>query len=775
MLAAVICSITTLTSFGILLRVGRSREPMRTVWLLIAGVCASAGIWATHFVAMLAYQANIPVTYDLGLTAASLMIAALAAVGAFALCSKGDVFSTVVGGAILGLGISCMHFTGMHSLAIAGHLEWDLNYAAAAVILGVVLSVLAMLSFRAVRRKLSVVAGAVVLTAAICAMHFTAMAAAVVVPDPTVVPHAGIEGDASSLAIAVAAITALVILTGLLAIFIDYRASLESRERVRELVDAASEGILICANRKIINANRRFCELADMDLEDIEGRYVDGDLFQGLDFEDQNANTVEALLRTRDHHLVPVEVVRRPITKGLRGNEVYAVHDLTERRRNEATIAHMAHHDALTDLPNRTLLRERLKSALAHDEPDQQVALLCLDLDRFKAVNDTFGHPVGDALLRKVARRLLGCVRECDTVARIGGDEFLIIQRSSDPLRQSAELAEQVIAALSAAYVVRGNHLTIGASVGIIVPAHGEDLDIDTLIARADTALYSAKDRRRGSFTFYDEEMSKQADDRRELERDLGSPALLDQLVLHYQSIFCVESNRIIGAEALVRWLHPQRGLTPPNVFISLAEETGTIISIGEWVLREACREASRWPDDIKIAINLSPVQIRTNTLVETVREAITAAGIAPERVELEITESVLLQDSDQTLGVLQQLRDLGLRICMDDFGTGYSSLSYLQKFAFDKIKIDRCFVRDTKGGLAVVRAICGLGHALGLKVLVEGIETPEQALLALREGCAEMQGYYFSPPVDAATIGEMLGSGQIADSDAKADACAAA
>jgi diguanylate cyclase (GGDEF)-like protein/PAS domain S-box-containing protein len=564
------------------------------------------------------------------------------------------------------------------------------------------------------------------------------------------------------LAVAIAVLTLLVIFAGLAAAFIDHRTSLDNIGQIRELVDAASEGIVICCDGVIINANRRIQELSGRTSAELNGKEVAGDLLQCPDFEpSEGAQTAEALLRTADDRMVPVEVIRRPFRSGVRGNEVYAIRDLTERHRNEARIAHMAHHDALTDLPNRILLRERLEPALKSRRRDEHIALLCLDLDRFKSVNDALGHPIGDALLRKVARRLLGCVRECDTVARIGGDEFVIVHLTPDPWRQAADLAERIIEVISAPYVVKGHDVHISTSVGIAVPL-SDDVTADALIVQADMALYSAKASGRGVYAFFEQEMNTRAHARRELERDLRAAGVNNELLLNYQPFVNLETLEVSGVEALLRWCHPQRGLIAPNDFIPIAEETGAIVEIGEWVLREACAEAALWPDHVKIAVNLSPIQFKSPRLVQAVAGAIAAAGIAPNRVELEITESVLLQDSDKTYEILRRLRGLGVGISMDDFGTGYSSLSYLQKFRFDKIKIDRCFLADTSddgGGLAVIRAICGLGRALGLAVMAECAETAEQVELARREGCTDVQGYFFSPPVGALEIGWILSS----------------
>ena len=759
LLAAAVCALTALTSFGIYSRVAPARQPMRSMWLLVTGVCAASGIWATHFVAMLAYEDNLPTAYDPGLTAASLVIAILATTIGFSIASFGSRMQVLIGGAVIGLGISLMHFTGMKALIVGGHIEWDWAHVGAAIVLGALLGSVATTAFHRMTGKTAIAAGAALLTLAICSMHFTAMAAALIVPDPTIEVATGFSADAAMMALSIAGLTLLVIFAGLAAAFIDHRTSIDNLGHIRELVDAASEGIVICADGIIINANRRVVELSGTDLARLNGKRVAGDLLQGLDFDGSNGvQATEALMHTSDGRLVPVEVIRRPFRSGLRGNEVYAIRDLTERHRNEAKIAHMAHHDALTDLPNRILLRERLEAAVRSARHGEPVALLYLDLDRFKAVNDTLGHAIGDSLLKQVARRLLGCVREGDTVARLGGDEFVVLQITPEPWKQAADLAAQVIEVLGAPYDVKGHRINVGTSVGIAVPLDA-DVSAETLLAQADLALYTSKAAGRGVYTFFEPAMNTRAHERRDLERDLRFAIANGELELHYQPFVSLERDEICGAEALVRWRHPQRGLVAPDSFIPIAEESGLIDEIGEWVLREACAEAQQWPETIKIAVNLSPLQFKSFKLVDTVSKTLAATGLGPNRLELEITESVMLHDSDRTLAILQQLHDLQVDISMDDFGKGYSSLSYLQKFSFDKIKIDRCFLANATdgGGLALIRAISGLGRALRLVVVAEGVETREQLELVRAEGCAEVQGFFFSPPVAAGEIRRML------------------
>jgi diguanylate cyclase (GGDEF)-like protein len=438
------------------------------------------------------------------------------------------------------------------------------------------------------------------------------------------------------------------------------------------------------------------------------------------------------------------------------GGWVDVLEDITERLQNEAKISHMAQHDALTDLPNRMLLSERLEQALKGARRGENVAVLCLDLDRFKEVNDTLGHSVGDALLKTVAERLRSTVRPSDAVARVGGDEFVVLQISAYPAHEAAVLASRLIEVISAPYELNGHQAVIGTSVGIAV-APDDGANPETFLAHADMALYRAKEDGRGTFCFYEQEMNARAHARRDLERDLRLALANGDFELYYQPLVNLERNEVSGFEALLRWRHPQRGMVSPGDFIPLAEETGLIVPIGEWALREACAEAATWPGHIKIAVNLSPVQFKIRKLVDMVFNALAAAGLDARRLELEITESVLLQDSEATRVTLRQLHDLGVRIAMDDFGTGYSSLNYLQRFPFDTIKIDRCFIANLSTGdessLAIVRAIGSLGRALGLAVTAEGVETQQQLEMVRLEGCTEMQGYIFSAAKPASEI----------------------
>ena len=425
--------------------------------------------------------------------------------------------------------------------------------------------------------------------------------------------------------------------------------------------------------------------------------------------------------------------------------------DITEQRTNEARIVHMAHHDALTDLPNRLVLIDRLAEALAaRHRSDCAVGVLCIDLDRFKDVNDGLGHAAGDALLQDVARRLRGCVRGDDLVSRHGGDEFIVLRPTLDSPEEARQLADRIVAALSGPFLIDDQELVTGASVGIALgPQDGASADL--LLRHADMALYRAKADGRGTARFFESEMDARLQARRRMERDLRAALARDELDVHYQPQLQAGDARITGFEALLRWKHPDLGFVSPAEFIPLAEEIGLIGPITEWVLARACAEALHWPGDVRIAVNLSAAHFRKHNPALAVAKALMDSGLRPDRLEVEITESVLLNDSDANLAVLHQIRALGVRIAMDDFGTGYSSLSYLRAFPFDKIKIDRSFVQelgDSPQCIAIVRAVTSLGTTLGITTTAEGVETVEQLDRLRAEGCQELQGFLFSRPV---------------------------
>ena len=442
------------------------------------------------------------------------------------------------------------------------------------------------------------------------------------------------------------------------------------------------------------------------------------------------------------------------------GGSVVLVEDVTERKNAEAKIHHLARYDALTGLPNRIFFHDQMEWALATMKRGTHCAVLFVDLDQFKQVNDTLGHPAGDALLFAVAERLRNIIRDTDLVARFGGDEFVVLQTPMRDPEAASTLARRIVDELGNSYDIDGHRVVIGASVGIaIAPRDGAGADV--LLKNADMALYRAKSEGRGSWRFFEPEMDVKAQARRSLELDLRHAVATEAFEVYYQPLINLKNARISTCEALLRWPHPERGMIPPAEFIPIAEEMGLIVEIGNWVLRRALLDCAQWPNDVRVAVNLSPIQFRRGNVMRAVTDALAAAGLKPERLELEITESVLLQDTEATRALLLQLRDFGVRIALDDFGTGYSSLSYLNNFPLHKVKIDRSFlagVGENKRSLPLLRNVARLIAELGMSVTMEGVETREQLALIISEpSFDEAQGYLFSRPVPARELAKLL------------------
>jgi diguanylate cyclase (GGDEF)-like protein len=423
--------------------------------------------------------------------------------------------------------------------------------------------------------------------------------------------------------------------------------------------------------------------------------------------------------------------------------------------------AFLSSHDTLTGLPNRRLFRARLEHSLQVAARDgTAVALFYLDLDYFKQINDLFGHSTGDATLSIVADRFRHCLRASDMLARLGGDEFAVIQTRLRRLEDADALGQRLLLELAQPIELDGNCHHVGLSIGVALSELGRTGQADGMMKAADLALYRAKEEGRGRVCFFQPEMDLQLQERHAMETDLRAAIADGSLALYYQPQVDLQTGRMMGAEALLRWNRPGHGMVPPDVFIPLAEDTGLIVPIGNWVLREACRRAATWPDKIGIAVNVSPVQFQHPGLYEAVHDAIDDSGISAGRLELEITEGVLLQDTKQTLAMLLRLQGIGVKLAMDDFGTGYSSLSYLQKFKFDKVKIDRSFITSVgrdQNAMAIVRAVVGIGEALGVSVIAEGVETPEQVDMLRGQGCLEAQGYLYSQPVPPEEFSQLL------------------
>jgi len=653
-LAGIVCFLASLAAINLFHRAIATKGRSRAIWLATAGAASGCGIWATHFIAVLAYDPGIGVNYNVSLTVLSLLLAAgITASGLSIAVFNRSHWATCLGGAVVGAGVACMHYLGMWALEMPGHIVWSADLVAASVLLGMMLGGASLwVAIHRSGRSATLTAG-ILLTLSIVSHHFTAMGAVDIVADPARVINA-MSLSPAWMAIGIANAAVAILGMSLAGAFVDKRAA--------------------------------------------------------------------------------------------------------ER------IAHMAHHDPLTGLPNRAAFATQFATVLDRSAAaGSGFAILCIDLDRFKEINDLFGHSAGDLVLREVSDRLLTAVQG-EFIARLGGDEFTIIVQGSQQQTPGASVAERVLSAMSENLEVDGHRIAVGVSVGVAIYPH-DGADAATLLSNADAALYRAKAEGRGTIRFFAVEMDQQLREKRSLQHDLRSALERGELRLFYQPQARTDGD-VTGFEALARWQHPKRGMVPPAEFIPIAEESSLIISIGEWVLREACTEAASWPRPLQIAVNLSPAQFRQGDLPTLVHSILLQTGLSPSRLELEITEGVLIGDFTRALSILRRLKGLGVRIAMDDFGTGYSSLSYLQSFPFDKIKIDRSFIANVQSNhqsAAIVRAVIALARGLEVPVVAEGVETNAQLEFLSQEHCSEIQGYLIGRPSPIATYSGMVGRAESA------------
>jgi diguanylate cyclase (GGDEF)-like protein/PAS domain S-box-containing protein len=734
-----------LATMLLLSRAQECGKSQRRAWLAAAALACGVCIWSTHFIAILAYDGGFPVSYGLSLTILSVVFAIVGAWSAITIGTRDKgLRSSVAGGLVLAVGIAVMHFTGMQAIEAPAHFLYDFQRIAGAAVVGGLCCILAFASFHLLSGLRRALLAAFFLVLAICVLHFTAMSSMTLVPDPLKQVQ-GLAFDRSVLAGIVMASSMVLILLALGSVFVDrYLTDL------RGLANASLEGLLIVRDGRIIDANERFVAIAGWSLPEVVGK-VPGTFFAAEDSAlVEGTARVESLLTTRHGSYIPVEIATRSIT--YRGHEcrVFVIRDLTERREAQQMIEHLALHDMLTDLPNRTLFAQRIAQALQTAvRKKEQVAVFYLDLDRFKAVNDIFGHAEGDRILKKVAQILLDTTDDRDTVARLGGDEFAIVQCGKAQPGGARRLAEEILKGFAAEMDMARDPTAVGVSLGIALHPH-DGKSAEQLCANADTALYRAKHDGRGNACFFDADMDQAVRSRRQLESDLRQAIFRKQFHLSYQPILEAVSGETTGYEALLRWSHPTCGMIEPEIFIPIAEESGSIIQIGEWVLEQACMEAARWHQDMNIAVNVSPVQFLLPTLYDQVERILAKTGLKAKRLELEITESALIRDRNAVLSTLWRLHKLGVRVVMDDFGTGYSSLSNLRAFPFDKIKVDRSFtgaLEHDPAARSIVRAIIGLGQSLEMSVVTEGVETETQRRIVIEEGCAEIQGLLLGKP----------------------------
>jgi diguanylate cyclase (GGDEF)-like protein len=771
----------------------------RRLFVGIAALVAGLGVWATHFVAMLAFEPGFPITYDLGRTALSIVIAvAVTGLGWTIALGRRPIMAPL-GGATVGGGVAGMHYVGMTAMEVPGDFVWDHGLVALSVLLGVGLSALAVWIDRRRSRPSGELSwgAAIVLTLAICGLHFTAMAAAELHPRNTDgIGHGLVSSDALAIIVTAAALVIMAIGFGLL--MFERRFDREQLEQAQHRAELAEEILRVAAERerltaelerqvaiteaaiehlpqglslydadnRLVMCNSRYGALhgipghilkPGVPLAEVCQYLVDTGAIPEIPNLDAEEGTYDASWMNRHELYLPngriVEFHRRAMPDG----GWLATHeDVTEARQASQQIAYLAAHDTLTGLPNRVTFAAHLDACARSGKP---FALHTIDLDRFKEVNDTLGHPVGDHILKGTAARLRELVGKHDVVTRLGGDEFAVIQRDIEQSTGPGVLAARIVERLAEPFEFDGHTVAIGASVGICrSPEHG--VQGDDLLKKSDLALYCAKEESRGTYRFFESGMDSRLSERRQLEVDLRAAISDGQFEVHYQPLLDMAKGRIGCFEALVRWRHPTRGLIQPAEFIATAEDSGLIIPIGEWVLRQACRDAAGWPGDVKVAVNLSPAQFKRGDLIAMTMNALTSAGLAPQRLELEITESVLLHDETWVHSVLDRLSALGVGIAMDDFGTGYSSLSYLRSFPFNKIKIDRSFIADlvgTSDALSIVQATIQLSQKLGMEITAEGVETAEQLQILAAEGCTQIQGYHVSQPIPLSKIDGLL------------------
>jgi diguanylate cyclase (GGDEF)-like protein/PAS domain S-box-containing protein len=754
-LAAFVCVLASFTAINLLRHARKSTGHMRSTWLAISAISTGFGIWATHFIAMLAFAPGIPSGYNITLTLLSLVVAIL-------LTGAGLAVSLIpnwrhgpwIGGAIVGGGIAAMHYTGMAAFEIAGIVLWDPALVVTSIVLGGAIGAVALpVGLHGDQEKWKI-GGALLLTLAICSHHFTAMGAVSIIPYPSIeVSQSALPAGWLAVGVAIASLAILGLALAAVVLDIrDHRRSELETDRMRDLADASVEGLLVCDGEVIVSVNKSFSLLTGLSTGYLAGKKLEScfpDQVARTELLTQPNQPVETELRHRDGSLTPVELILQPIVFSGRPHHVVAVRDLKARKDAEQHIYFLAHHDALTSLPNRSHFNARVDQEVAALTPGNRLAVLCLDLDRFKEVNDLFGHAAGDKVLQVVASRISAVLGERQMLARLGGDEFAILMPDVAGPAAAGRFAETILETLRASGSSESSDSHIATSIGIAL-CPDDAPDRQSLLTHADTALYRAKTEGRNTYRFFEAKMGAEVRERRMLEHDLRLAVPRGELRLSYQPQQEAKSGNVVGFEALLRWKHPIRGEISPVVFIPIAEETGAILQIGDWVLRTACREAASWPQPLKIAVNVSAVQLYNASFVQELHEILLETGLPPRRLEIEITETALVRDFNRTLAMLRQIKALGIAIAMDDFGTGYSSLSNLRAFPFDRIKIDRSFIKSVNSNgqaATIVRAVLGLGRGLGLPVLAEGVETGAELQFLQDEMCDEVQGYLLGRP----------------------------
>jgi diguanylate cyclase (GGDEF)-like protein len=764
LLAGCVCLLTSLAAVNLFQRARAVGGRASLLWLGTAGAVTGCGVWSTHFIAMLAYTPGFPIHYDMTTTVMSLVVATVMTTTGFATALLGNRYwEPIVGGAMVGIGIAAMHYMGMASLRIPAEIIWMPDLVGASILLGVCLGAAALVVAKRSETLRTSAGAAVLLTLAITSHHFVAMGAVGLIPQPAAEPVGSLLSPVT-LALSIASVTATLVIGGLIGAIFDRRSQDSMNIRNMQL-DAAlnNMGQGLCmfdADSRLQLWNESYLSMYHIAPGQIfegctveqmfEARKTAGTIFRDLD---QHAAQLQSEIKTRVatsriNELMDGRIVNVTYQPMRNGGWVTTHDDITERKQSEARIAYLAMHDPATGLPNRAAMNNRLAQVLKDASAGKKsFAIVRIDIDRFKDINDAYGQSTGDIVLLRLAKTLQAG-SDGDFVARRGGDEFTVISILEPEAGAIEKLCARLSVLLDAGFEIDDVMVPVRCSAGIsIFPQDG--LEAETLIAHADTALHRAQTEGRGTIQFFEPAMDQQVREKRMLHRDLGTAIEKGEFELYFQPQ-ARSDGQIVGFEALVRWHHPQRGMVSPGIFIPLAEETDLIGPIDDWVLREACREAATWTNPLSIAVNLSPVNFQRGDISSTILAILIETGLDPKRLEIEITEGVLIADFSRAIALLGKIKALGVRIAMDDFGTGYSSLSYLQSFSFDKIKIDQTFVGKIGRNLhsaAIIRAILGLGRALDLPIIAEGVETEAQFAFLADEGCAEVQGYLIGRP----------------------------
>ena len=747
-LAAVICIVGAVVTTRLYRRTRLSGGGVRSAWLFMGAVAGGATIWCTHFVAMLAYRPGVEIAYAPILTGVSLLVAIVGCAVGLRLGTARFARSAEIGGAVFGLTVTAMHYTGMAAFMTDAVVFWSPAYVVASVLCAIAAGAAAFHLASRPEARIATALAPLVMVLGIVALHFTGMSALTVIP---LAPAEGaLDGEAAAdlLAVGVAAVGFLMLGTAVASHVLEQQTERLSQQRLNSLIEGSVDGMVVERHGMILVANAAFGEMCGVEPTIAVGaassRWIESaEAFSG-------GMLIQSRLNTVDGDSLPVEVAVRDVTDpGDHGvYRILSVRDLRPRLAQERRIAHLARNDSLTGLPNRASVLEKLKRQIEVCGPDQSFAVLAIDLNRFKEVNDIYGHAVGDELLVHVARQMSDSMTEGDFVARLGGDEFMAITPITtrlDALEATERLRSVILRPMQAEHA----EIRCGVSIGIAIwPA--DSADGSTLINNADLAMYRAKASPATDICFYEEAMDEAVRNRRRVTQGLREALDNNGFELHYQLQASVETGAVTGYEALLRWPQPDGRFISPADFIPVAEDTGLILPIGEWVLRRACTEAAAWSEPHRIAVNLSPVQLSHVDLPRLVHQILVETGLSPSRLELEITETAMITDMDRTTHILRQLKLLGVSVAMDDFGTGYSSLSTLRAFPFDKIKLDRSFMSELEGSpqsRAIIRAVLALGESLSIPVLAEGVETHSQLAFLREQGCNEVQGYLLGRP----------------------------